>query len=74
MKLAFFLGDAWLIGLVLLVFLSFSRWLFDKPVKEHKGVSPRVLLLRRLGISLVWPIALISGGGRRIIITLMKGE
>lgn len=74
MRLAFIVGDAWLFGFVILTFLSISRWFFDKPVEEHGGDAPRVLFLKRLGIAFVWPLALLSGGGRRIIMTLMKGE
>jgi hypothetical protein len=74
MKFGFFIADAWVIGFIMLAFLSLSRFIFDAPVEGLEKYSRFGLLIRRLGVALIWPIAMISGGGRRTILYIMKGE
>lgn len=74
MKLGFFIADAWVIGFIVLTFLSLSRLLFDDPIEEHKGFGRFSLFITRILVAAIWPFALMSGGGRRKLLMIMKGE
>ena len=49
----------WLSITVVFVFMSLSQFLF--------GARDFGKLLRRLGLALVWPLAMLSSAGRRIL-------
>lgn len=75
MKLLFIIGNIWFIGFVILTFLAFSRFIFDRPVDAHEGRFGRFgLFVARVSVSFMWPFALMAGGGRRTISYIMKGE
>lgn len=56
----------WLIGLLLIVVVSLSDFLFRRP---HAAGQ----LLMRLGFGLIWPLALFSASGRRALFGRFKG-
>jgi len=56
----------WLFGLILLSLVSLSDFLFRRP----HGAQ---LLLRRLAMGLIWPLALASAAGRRTLFGRFKG-
>jgi hypothetical protein len=57
----------WLVGLLLLSFLSVSDFVFRRP---HR-IS---LLGKRLVVGLVWPLALLSAAGRRTLLASFVGS
>jgi hypothetical protein len=56
----------WLLGAILMVVISLSDFVFRRP----HGVR---LLLRRLVLSAVWPLALASSQGRAALFGRLKG-
>ncbi len=73
-RIGFAIGAVYLAGAVYLLITSVSRWMFDEPVEDHEGLGRGALLFARIICSLLWPLMLLSGGGRRIINHIMKGE
>lgn len=57
----------WLAGLLVLGFLSLSDFVFRRP---HR-IS---LLGKRLAMSLVWPLAIVSAAGRRALLASFWGS
>lgn len=55
----------WLIGLMLLVLLSVSDFVFRKPHRFG-------LLARRIVTSLVWPLAVVTPAGRQALFTTVR--
>jgi hypothetical protein len=74
MKLGFFIVDAWVVGIIILTILALSGLIFDAPAVGMETYSPMRLFISRMGVILIWPLALISAGGRRTLFTMMKGE
>jgi len=56
----------WLIGAILVALVSLSDFAFRRP----HGVR---LLLRRLVMSVIWPLALASSQGRAALLGRLKG-
>lgn len=56
----------WLFGLILVSIVSLSDFLFRRP----HGFD---LLLKRLAMGLIWPLALSSAAGRRVLFGKFKG-
>jgi hypothetical protein len=56
----------WLFGLLLITFISLSDFVFRRP----HGVG---LLGKRLGMGLIWPLALLSSAGRRALMGKFGG-
>jgi hypothetical protein len=56
----------WLFGLLLISFVSLSDFIFRRP----HGVD---LLMKRLAMGLVWPLALLSSAGRRVLFGKFRG-
>ncbi len=56
----------WLIGCIIVSVVSLSDFVFRRP----HGVAA---LLRRLAMGLVWPLALVSGAGRRVLLGQFRG-
>jgi hypothetical protein len=56
----------WLFGLLVISFISLSDFVFRRP----HGVG---LLARRLGLGLIWPLALLSSAGRRALMGKFGG-
>jgi len=56
----------WLFGLLLISFVSLSDFLFRRP----HGVD---LLGKRLAMGLLWPLALLSSAGRRVLFGKFRG-
>jgi hypothetical protein len=56
----------WLFGLLVVTVVSLSDFVFRRP----HGLK---LLLRRLALGLVWPLALVSGEGRRALFGKFRG-
>ena len=56
----------WLLGAVILAVISLSDFVFRRP--HGPG-----LLVRRLGMCLVWPLALMSSQGRAALRGRLKG-
>ncbi|MBV9344196.1 MAG: hypothetical protein JO341_10350 [Gammaproteobacteria bacterium] len=56
----------WLIGCLVVSVVSLSDFLFRRP---HGAAA----LLRRLAVGLLWPIALVSGAGRRVLLGQLRG-
>jgi len=56
----------WLIGCLVASVVSLSDFLFRRP---HGAAA----LLRRLAVGLLWPIALVSGAGRRVLLGQLRG-
>jgi hypothetical protein len=56
----------WLMGAIIIAFVSVSAFVFRRP----HGVK---LLLLRLAMSIVWPLALLSSQGRAALFGKFKG-
>jgi len=56
----------WLFGLIVVSLVSLSDFLFRRP---HGGT----VLLQRLAMGLVWPLALLSAAGRRVLFGKLRG-
>jgi len=56
----------WLFGLLACSVVSLSDFVFRRP---HSFA----LLLRRLAVGLIWPLALASGAGRRALLGRFRG-
>ena len=56
----------WLVGFLIVSVVSLSDFVFRRP----HGVGA---LLRRLAMGLVWPLALVSGAGRRVLLGQFRG-
>ena len=56
----------WLFGLLLVTVMSLSDFMFRRP----HGFG---LLLKRLGVGVVWPLALASSEGRRALLGKFRG-
>ncbi len=56
----------WLFGLILVSLVSLSDFLFRRP----HGFD---LLWKRLAMGLVWPLALLSAAGRRVLFGKFRG-
>jgi len=56
----------WLLGAVILAVISLSDFVFRRP-------HGPALLVRRLGVCLIWPLALVSSQGRATLRGRLKG-
>jgi hypothetical protein len=56
----------WLFGLIVVTIISLSDFVFRRP----HGLD---LLLRRLAVGLVWPLALVTSAGRRVLFGNFRG-
>ena len=56
----------WLFGLIVVTVISLSDFLFRRP----HGFD---LLLKRLATGIVWPLALVSSAGRRVLFGKFRG-
>jgi hypothetical protein len=56
----------WLLGLLVISFVSLSDFVFRRPHSIE-------LLGKRLGVGLVWPLALLSSAGRRALVGKFGG-
>jgi hypothetical protein len=56
----------WLFGLLLISFVSLSDFVFRRP----HGFD---LLVKRLAMGLIWPLALLSSAGRRVLFGKFRG-
>lgn len=56
----------WLLGLIVVTVISLSDFIFRRP----HGID---LLLRRLAMGIVWPLALVSSAGRRVLLGKFRG-
>lgn len=55
----------WLFGSLVVSFISISDFVFRRP-------HTVVVLLRRLGVGMLWPLALITAGGRGVLLGKFK--
>lgn len=69
-KITMFIGTIWVVGTVVLTFMSFSRYLFDD---REVGGGNAGLLFGRFFIAMFWWLMLPSSGGRRAMAHIMKG-
>jgi hypothetical protein len=56
----------WLFGLLVVSVISLSDFVFRRP-------HGPALLMKRLGVGLVWPLALLSSAGRRALLGKFGG-
>ncbi len=56
----------WVLGLIVVSVISISDFIFRRP----HGFA---LLLKRLAVGLIWPLALVSSAGRRALMGRFRG-
>jgi hypothetical protein len=73
-KLGFVLGGLWLGGFAFLVLQAGSRFMFDRDLKVHGELRRGELFWARVAVAALWPLMVLSGGGRKAISQMMKGQ
>jgi hypothetical protein len=71
MRIILVLGNIWVIVAIMFSLFAVGGWVFDDP--PH-GTNRSIMFLGCLMAAIFWPLMIVSAGGRRKLMYIMKGE